>query len=187
MKIPLSKLKAMVLFFASNTNLATLGKVKLMKLFYFCDFSNIKKHGAPITYDTYVHLEHGPIPSTIMNLVNQVEDDFENAILADTIKISSGSNELIHRIVPLREFTNNDRKYFSPLELETMERICQRFKDSIGKQLEDISHDEMPWRKTNLLEIIPYSLAAEDSDTEVSKEEIELLLKITDCQNDTNN
>ena len=68
-----------------------------------------------------------------------------------------------------------------------MERICQRFKDSIGKQLEDISHDEMPWRKTNLLEIIPYSLAAEDSDTEVSKEEIELLLKITDCQNDTNN
>ncbi len=187
MKIPLSKLKAMVLFFALNTNLDILGKVKLMKLFYFCDFGNIKKHGAPITYDTYVNLEHGPIPSTIMNLVNQVEDDFENAILADTIKISPSSGELIHRVIPLKEFTDNDRKFFSPLELETMKIVCQRFKDSIGKQLENISHDEMPWKKTNLLEIIPYSLAAEDNDAEVSKEEIELLLKITDCQNDTNN
>ena len=45
----------------------------------------------------------------------------------------------------------------------------------------------MPWVKTNLLETIPYSLAAEDNDAEVSKEEIELLLKITDCQNDANN
>jgi len=187
MKIPLQKLKAMVLFFASNTNPNVLGKVKLMKLFYFCDFGNVKKHGAPITYDTYVRLEHGPVPSTIMNLISQAEDDFENAILSDTIKVDSDANQLIHRIVPLREFSDIDAKYFSPIELETMGIICQRFKDSIGKQLEDISHDEMPWKKTNILEKIPYSLAAEDGDSEVSKEEIDLLLNIVDCQDDANN
>jgi len=178
MKIPLSKLKAMLLFFASNTNPALLGKVKLMKLFYFCDFMNIKKYGAPITFDNYVHLEHGPIPSTIMNLVNQVEDDFENAVLSDTIKIVCNDHELIHRIEPLEKFKDDYVKYFSPNELEIMGRVCQRFKDSIGKQLEDISHEEAPWKKTKFMEDIPYSLAAEDKGSEVNKEEIELLLSI---------
>lgn len=181
MKIPLSKLKAMILFFAYNTNPNLLGKVKLMKLFYFCDFINVKKYGIPITYDNYVHLEHGPIPSTIMNLVNQAEDDFENAVLSDTIKIACNNNELMHRIKPLEGFKESYLKYFAPNEIKTMKKVCQRFKDSFGRQLEDISHEEAPWKKTKLMEEIPYSLAAEDTDTEVNKEEIKLLLKINDC------
>ena len=35
MKISISKLKAIILFFGNHTNTKFLGKVKLMKLFYF--------------------------------------------------------------------------------------------------------------------------------------------------------
>jgi hypothetical protein len=66
MNIPIQKLKAMILFFATFTDPRLLGKKKLMKLFYFADFGHVKRYASPITYDNYVHLEHGPIPSAIL-------------------------------------------------------------------------------------------------------------------------
>ena len=79
MKIPKTKLKAMLRYFCTNTNPSFLGKTKLMKLFYFADFLHVKKYGVPITYDTYIRLEHGPVPSKILNLVNSIIDDNEQA------------------------------------------------------------------------------------------------------------
>jgi hypothetical protein len=67
---PIPKLKAMIRYFATYTDPRSLGKKKLMKLFYFADFEHVKKYASPITFDNYVHLEHGPVPSTILNLVN---------------------------------------------------------------------------------------------------------------------
>ena len=107
MKIPLSKLKAMLLFFASNTNPALLGKVKLMKLFYFCDFMNIKKYGAPITFDNYVHLEHGPIPSTIMNLVSLIAAIIASVVVSFYL-FKQNKQEHEYRII--RKALSNDEK-----------------------------------------------------------------------------
>lgn len=179
MKIPLPKLKAMLLFFGNNTNQRLLGKTKLMKLFYFVDFGHLKKYGAPITYDTYVHLEHGPIPSVIKNLVDTTTDDIDNSVLTDTISVDESKENYIQRIIPLRNFTERDEMYFSDTELEIMHKVCERFKDKNTKEIVDASHNEAPWRKTSLLETIPYQLATDDNDCLVEKEEIELLLKIS--------
>jgi len=180
MKIPLSKLKAMLLFFGNKTNQKLLGKTKLMKLFYFVDFGHLKKYGAPITYDTYVHLEHGPIPSIIKNLVDTTTDDIDNSVLTDTISVDKSKENYLQRIIPLRNFLEKDEKYFSDTELKIMYKVCEKFKDKTTKEIEDSSHNEAPWRKTSLLEIIPYQLAVDDNDCLVEKEEIELLLKISD-------
>lgn len=179
MKIPIPKLKAMILYFATNTNSELLGKVKLMKLFYFTDFTHVKNYASPITYDNYVHLEHGPIPSTILNLVNAVENDIDNAtIFADlfSIKKRDGSNQ--KKIVPVRTFTNKDEKYFSPSELKVLKSVCERFNDKTGKFIEERSHEEAAWSRTKELENIPYTLAVYDIDCQVSKEEIEFVLGI---------
>lgn len=178
MKISIPKLKAMILFFGKHTNPDLLGKVKLMKLFYFADFGHLKKHGAPITYDIYLHLDHGPVPSAIMGLVNQVEDDYESAVLSDTISIASNNRQWIHKIRILRDFEEKDSKYFSPAEIKTLRIVCQRFKNEIGKTMEEISHKEAAWLKTGFAKPIPYSLAAEDNDSLVDKETILLFEKI---------
>lgn len=146
-----------------------------MKLFYFLDFVHLKNYGTPVTYDTYVHLEHGPIPSIIKNLVDSVANDIDDSLLSDTITIERPVGSDMQRILPHRAFTKNDEKYFSKTELETMQKICVRFGDKNTKFIEDASHHESPWEKTNLLEEIPYSLAAEDSDCKMTKEELELL------------
>ncbi|OGZ43269.1 MAG: hypothetical protein A3J55_02670 [Candidatus Ryanbacteria bacterium RIFCSPHIGHO2_02_FULL_45_17b] len=178
MRIPIPKLKAMILYFATFTDPRLLGKVKLMKLFYFVDFTHVKNYASPITFDNYVRLEHGPIPSTILNLVDAVEDDTDNAILADSfsIKTRDGSNQ--KRVVPTREFTSKDEKYFTPSELKVLKSVCDRFAGKTGKFIEDKSHEEAAWSKTKELESIPYTLATEDPDCHVSKEEIEFVLGV---------
>ena len=178
MKIPLPKLKAMLLFFGKYTNPRLLGKTKLMKLFYFVDFGHLKKYGAPITYDTYIHLEHGPIPSTIKNLVDTATDDIDSSALADTISVDISKDNYLQRMIPLRDFTEKDERYFSDTELEIMHKVCERFKDKTTKEIKKVAYSESPWKKTSLLETIPYQLASDDDDCLVEKEEIELLLKI---------
>ena len=178
MKIPILKLKAILLYFGNNTNTKFLGKVKLMKLFYFLDFMHLKIYGSPVTYDTYIHLEHGPIPSAIKNLVDSAADDVDSSLLADTIKFERPKGTEMYRVLPMRKFTEVDKKYFSETELEILEKVCVMFGNKNTKFLEDTSHEEAPWEKTTLLESIPYTLAAQDPDCLVDEKEIGLLLKI---------
>jgi len=138
MKIPLKKLKAVILYFCTYTDIKFLGKVKLMKLFYFADFMHLKQYGAPITYDTYVHLEHGPIPSAIMNLVNSASDDIDNSELADTITVEKPEGTDMCRIIGLRKFSDMDAKLFSKAELETLKKVCIRFGNKNTQHIEDI-------------------------------------------------
>lgn len=180
MKISLPKLKAMILFFATHTDKSLLGKVKLMKLFYFTDFSHVKNYGVPITWDTYVNLEHGPIPSGIKNLVDTVAEDIDNSILSDTIRIEKLEDSLLYRIIPLRKFTEQDKKYFTDGEFTIIKAVCGRFADKNTREIELASHKESAWKNTSLLEEISYLLAAEDADCQVPKEEIELSLNILD-------
>jgi uncharacterized phage-associated protein len=178
MKIPIPKLKAMIRYFGTYTDPTLLGKKKLMKLFYFADFGHTKVFGSPITFDNYVHLEHGPIPSTIMNLVSAVENDTDNAILADALRVDWKPEQNQKRIIPAREFAERDEQYFSPSEMKVLKEVCERFGDKNGKFIENRSHEEAAWRMTRELESIPYTLATEDADCLVSKEEIEFVVSV---------
>lgn len=146
-----------------------------MKLFYFLDFAHVKKYGIPVTYDNYVNLEHGPIPSTILNLVNEAIYDVDNSVLADTVFFEKPVNFEMYRMKALREFSELDEDCFKPSELEVLSAVCKRFGDKNTKFIEDASHQEAPWLETKLLDSIPYTLAAMDKDCIVDKEEIELL------------
>jgi uncharacterized phage-associated protein len=172
------KLKAILLYFCENTDSKYLGKVKLMKLFYFLDFGYVKKYGMPITGDVYVNLEHGPIPSTIKNLVDNVADDIDHSFLADTIEIERPENTFMQRVVAVRKFTPQDAKLFTESEMEMLKLVSQRFAHTNTDTIEKASHEEAPWLQTEELEVIPYTLAAEDKDSQVTKEDIELFSQL---------
>ena len=178
MKIPVAKLNAMIRYFGTFTNPDLLGKKKLMKLFYFVDFTHVKNYASPITFDNYVHLEHGPVPSTIMNLVTAVETDPENSILIDSMAIETTEGSNLKKIVPAAKFSEKDEDFFSPSELKIMSEVCLRFANKNGKYIEDRSHEENAWSSTYELEDIKYTLAVGDPDCLVEKEEIELALLV---------
>ena len=176
--IPSEKIKAIIKYFCGNTNPRFLGKTKLMKLFYFLDFLHIKRYGVSVTGDKYYHLGYGPIPTLIKNLVDDVDNTPDCAILSDTIEIVKSENRKIYLVKCINEFLEKDKDYFSVIELKTMEDVCRRFKDYTTKQIVEASHKESSWRKTGETKEIPYILAADDSDCLVEREDIELLNKI---------
>ncbi|OHA00574.1 MAG: hypothetical protein A3C11_02860 [Candidatus Sungbacteria bacterium RIFCSPHIGHO2_02_FULL_49_12] len=178
MRIPLPKLKAILLYFEENTDARFLGKTKLMKLLYFLDFMHLKKHGMPITHDSYVHLEYGPIPSAIMNLVDTTIQDPDNSILGDTISFEKRDGSDMYKMISLRKFSEEDAKLFSKNEMEILRRVCLRFGDLNTRDIVDASHKEAPWKETKPLEFIPYSLAAKDPDCLVSEEDINLAISL---------
>jgi uncharacterized phage-associated protein len=182
MKIPLRKLKAIILYFCENTDSKFLGKVKLMKLFYYLDFTHLKNYGSPITFDRYVKLEHGPIPSTIKNLVDDAGEDVDHSVLADTIDIERPDGTNMYKVVARRKLTKTDMDLFSEAERKTLSQVCVRFGSKNTQYIEETSHDEAPWKDSQMFQEIPYSLAAKDSDCKVAKEDIELLLQIVDVK-----
>lgn len=177
MQIPLVKLKAILLYFGNNTEY--LGKIKLMKLFYFLDFMHLKQYGAPVTYDTYVHLEKGPIPSTIKNLIDEAIECGEDSSIADVIHFETPPNtQRMIKLIANREFTEQDKKHFSDTEFEILQKVCAIYGNSTMDKIKEASHKEAPYRKTNYLDEIPYYLAADDPDSQVTKEDIELFMKL---------
>ena len=44
--------------------------LKLMKLLYLADRESMKRHGHPISGDRYVSIDHGPVLSNTLNLIN---------------------------------------------------------------------------------------------------------------------
>jgi len=174
MKISLPKLKAVLLYFCENTELKYLGKVKLMKLFYYLDFGHVKKFATPVTFDRYVKLDHGPIPSTIKNMVDDLENDPDASILADVIYIKLAVGQTIHRISAKRRMTDADKKLFSVNELNVLEEVCARFGNKNTKFIEEASHKEAAWNSVAILQETPYTLAVKDGDCLVEEEDIKL-------------
>lgn len=178
MSIPLPKLKALLKYICDNTNHSFLGVTKLMKLLYFIDFTHIKKYGTSITDDTYYKLERGPIPTRIKNLIDAISVDPEWSALSDLISIEKKEGRMMHKVRCREHFTEEDRDYFSEIEMQTIKEVCDRFKDVNTKTIVDESHKESAWRKTPDFGEISNTLAADDSDCLVSKEDIRLLEKI---------
>ncbi len=181
MKIPLNKVRAMIKYFAQNTDEELLGKVKLMKLFYFSDFTHTKHHGQPITFDYYIKLEHGPIPSKIKNLVDEAEEDPETSFLSDLMSIEKQDNCYLHKIVAKKPFTEEDAKLFSKSELDVLRNVCKKFYNSNTKAIETASHQDGPWEQVEFLGEIPYALVfnGDDEESKSKRDIVKFLSKVT--------
>ncbi len=47
--------------------------MKLIKLLYLLDREALSRWGIPVTTDTYVSMDHGPVVSAIYNLIRRVQ------------------------------------------------------------------------------------------------------------------
>lgn len=178
MRISIAKFKAILRYFGTYTDQRFLGKVKLMKLFYFLDFGHVKKYGCPVTYDYYVNLEHGPIPSTVLNIINEAISDVDNSKLSDAVRFELSETSGMCRIKMAGNFSKADEDYFKPSELEVLKAVCNRFGDKNTEFIKEASHNENPWNSTNYSDEIPYTLAVGDKDCLVQKEEIEFFQQL---------
>ena len=138
-----------------------LGKTKLMKLLYFADKYHLNKYGRPIFNDKYIKLQHGPVPSLTLNIINSF-NQLDNEDLEEY-------TEKLREFVEIKETKDNQYKktifekkrqlnidIFSKSELECMNKSIEAFKEWTAEKISEFSHDLEEYKKTEMNDIISY-------------------------------
>lgn len=161
-----------LLFFGKETNPKVFGITKLLKLLFLSDFWHFKKYGRPILGDTYFRLPQGPVPSISYNLfadLSNINKDTDLRKVARIIPEKVGNYDL-QRIEPLREPNVN---VFSKSDIEIMERIAKRFRDSNASSMVKKIHD-VPFVKDTPKGVeVDYKLVLENEDDRIYAESLE--------------
>lgn len=162
-KINTEKLINTIVYFCKNTWENNLSETKILKLLFLCDFKHVEKYGRPISYETYYHLPHGPVPTLTKNFLDNLNkkhdydlgrelDDFKDMFKTEERRTQKGN----FNVIKLRVDTSFDDNCFSESELEVMNGICQKYYRTPARELKRITHMHRGYRETENNEIINY-------------------------------
>lgn len=140
-----------MLILRNTDNLEDMGMKKLAKLLYFSDFNYYKDHFESITRETYERFDHGPMPASLYEAVDQLEEEGflsaeKNVVTGDIQKWDFNLGEDF-----LPEYLSEEE---SERLLDTMEKLG----GMSANQLEKLSHRDTPWQVTDDRDDIDYTL-----------------------------
>lgn len=130
------KTKQIILYFARQQKPY---KTKMNKLLFYSDFVHFQNNAQSITGLKYKAIQHGPVPNNYDVLFSGLSDD--TIIDIDCMMTDNGELE---RFLPGKG-ADFDPSIFSPAEMETLEYISNRFKNTSAREIVEISHKEPAW------------------------------------------
>jgi uncharacterized phage-associated protein len=111
----------------------------LIKLMYLADRAMLAKHGRPITGDKLVSMRHGPVLSSVLNLINNGPEDSSPSPWFRYIGEPNGYD------IALR--SESPTGALSRFELNLLEGTYQRYGGMDRWELVDLLHKILPeWR-----------------------------------------
>lgn len=138
-----------ILFFAQHV--PSLGRVKLNKLLYFADFDHFEKYGTPITGDTYLNNELGPVPEHVQSILSEMQRSKKLHEFPEQVY-----EYVRYRLQPIAEA---DVAVFKSSEIAMLCSVASKWGPHTAKELVIASHGEAPWIASRRGESIPYALA----------------------------
>ncbi len=151
---------------AENTE--DLDRLKAAKLIYFADRLHLLRYGAPIIGDSYIHLEHGPVPSLsldyIRDLINPDRNIVPNNKLDKLLKRVTVSPNYRYETIRLKgDVEIND---LSESEIEVLNDVIRQYGEISGWDLRNLSHTHSTWKDTEDNQRISYRLFFKDAEEE---------------------
>lgn len=126
------------------------GKKKAYKLMYFLDFDFFEAYEKPFMGETYKALPMGPAPCYFDVLASNLHEE-------KTIDIKAEKKALTHDNDTIIYIPKKSKEYaFSKEEKKMMDRIVRVYGNQTGKQLEDLSHSQAPYKAVDIGDVIPY-------------------------------
>ncbi len=124
------------------------GKTVIYKLFYFMDFDFYELYEDYLTGETYRKIQYGPAPCHF----SEIEEELINnkMIKKDVIQFHD-YNQV--KYLPLIQA---DISSFSGKELKLIDNEISKLSSMNAKQIEDYSHQDVPWIITKDRELINY-------------------------------
>lgn len=153
-KLDEKKYKNAILYFCKNVGKRGVwGKKKFYKLFYYLDFDFFEQNEKPITGDVYYKLPMGPAPAYFDAMVKDLTN--EQKVLITKRPTGVGYNDTVvytSSVIP-------DMSVFSEAEKKMLKAVVRKYGSLSGTQLEDLSHNEAPYKAVEDGEEIPLELA----------------------------
>ena len=123
---------------------------KLFKILYFADKEHITEYGRPITYDSYIAMKNGPVPSFLYDALKFVKGNnlfFRSPKDVKCFEIAGG-----YYVGATRDA---DVDFLSETDIECLHNSVQKYKDFSFDKLTAISHDDA-WTKADTNEEMQY-------------------------------
>lgn len=147
----IEKFKELVLYILHKVGMQpNIWKTVLYKLLYFCDFDFYEKTWKSITGISYVKLPRWPAPYRFDEIVNTMIKDKELLSVSWEYKWYVQQRFLPNKIY---------QKIFSTTELGVIDWVLEHYSNSNASEISEYSHWDIPWKQTEDMEIINYSLA----------------------------
>ena len=113
--------------------------LKLIKLLYWADRTTLARWGRPITTDRHVSMNHGPVLSHVLDLVNDGDAPGEAEIWGAAIFPPAGNYE-----VQLKADPGDDE--LSEAEIAVLEEVWRRLGHLNRWQLVELAHKLPEWK-----------------------------------------
>ena len=115
---------------------------KIFKLIYFADRQHLADWGRPITGDTYIAMEAGPVPSRLYDMLKIVRGD---SYLPDTEGL--GKYFQVENWMYVRPLVDADLNKLSANEQEALSNAIEKYASLSYDEIKEKSHD-VAWRST---------------------------------------
>jgi uncharacterized phage-associated protein len=153
------------LTYIANADVSELSKLKAAKLLYFCDKYHLLKYGRPVLGDAYYCLDHGPVPSASLNMMNEALDPIwggEGPFLRMFEEYLSINRD--HKYPEFVAKKTADTDVFSGSEVEALNATVRQYGKLSPWKLRELTHNDPTWvipdgeRVSGSRADIPYSL-----------------------------
>ena len=115
---------------------------KIFKIIYFADRQHLADWGRPITGDTYIAMEAGPVPSRLYDMLKIVRGD---SYMSDTEGLSEFFQ--VENWMYVRPLQDADFRKLSANEQAAMSESIEKYANLSYDEIKEKSHD-VAWRST---------------------------------------
>lgn len=139
------------LAFFGERGINDLDRMKAAKLLFHADKYHLLRYGRPVIGDQYACMEYGPVPSTSLNVMNDViaNDPKFPPVLKELFDSYIDVHRLFRKHPVFRAKRPADREVFSESDIEALNWSVDKFGKKSGWQLSQESHEEPSWRIAN--------------------------------------
>ena len=139
------KARAALLYLALK-NLPEFDKGKACKLLFLVDKLHLVRYGRPITGDRYWALEHGPVPSQLLSLIDEVE---QKEASSEKARALSDALELDRRFENprFRARLNPNMDLLSTSDVGVLDRVAQLHGQKTFAELRALTHETVAYQR----------------------------------------
>lgn len=147
------KFAAAMGYLADDGRIQDLTKLKAAKLLFFADKTHLLRYGRPILGDRYVSMDHGPVPSAALDLMNRLiaPDEIEDPV-RDQLREKLGVHKgLFAKNHPFRAKVHGDAIYahLSETEREVLDETIGTYGHRPVGELIELTHQEHAWKTSD--------------------------------------